>query len=196
MLWGDIQDFKSCKVGNENELGAFDKVKTSIIIFFQSEIAPLNWPWVYKAHSRRSKGRSSFKEKTGVKKANLVSRKRQNKSVYSTNPPSVYEPTDIVLVQMKKQGKKGAHNGRCRQAVVQRWLPSHNYSVQYEDGTKENVPVSDITDISRQKEKDWQKSSGNYFFSCNFCTIAALDNVNGNVCHHLSYQFSNYWIQL
>ncbi len=135
----------------------------------------------------------------GVRKADLVSRKKQNKHVYEKKPPSVYEPTDVVLVRTKRQGKKGTHIERCREAVVQRRLPSHNYIVLYGDGTKENVPVGDITDVTRKKEKDRHKSSGNYFFfvlsvkSFSFVqrvklyhTTAAMDNVNDNICHHLS----------
>ena len=41
-LWGNILDFNPSKVGDENEVGAFDKMKTSISIIFQSGIAQLN----------------------------------------------------------------------------------------------------------------------------------------------------------
>ncbi len=41
-LWGNILDFNSPEVDDENDLGAFDEIKTSIFIIFQSEIAPLN----------------------------------------------------------------------------------------------------------------------------------------------------------
>ncbi len=39
---GHILDINPSKVGDEDELGAFDKIQTSISIIFQSEIVPFN----------------------------------------------------------------------------------------------------------------------------------------------------------
>ena len=45
-LWGNILEFYPPDDGDGHELGTYDKIRTSNFIIFQSEIDPLNWPWV------------------------------------------------------------------------------------------------------------------------------------------------------
>ncbi len=83
-----------------------------------------------------------------------------------TNPPSIYDPFDRVLVRVAgsdsrlKRGGKKLDREVCKPAVIQRRLPSHKYVVKFADGTVSTIPVRDLTDVTREGEKKRQKLNG------------------------------------